>query len=228
MEKATLTGITDLDKKIMLEMNDGALVNFCYTNRKTKEICDSNSFWKQKLLQKGIDLEGKSQNESYLEYYIRSVYSILYRLLFKQRNFFNIKKLTKEATNFFKNANIGEYNGEPLNKNLIESTGLTTSTTLHSLLTLLVVFNMDSKKYSVSEEMEKYMPQTIENFKNQGIDPHSFKINELPALFVLMTESGSDTFNSSLQKLLFLYLVSREQEIIREIKRERIKMSFNP
>ena len=73
-----LTGIKDLDYKILNELGDRDLVNVCQVNKTAKEICDDQVFWLNRILSKfpkvPIEILVRSKGErSWSEYYIKDL-----------------------------------------------------------------------------------------------------------------------------------------------------------
>lgn len=50
--KSTLTGIKDLDLKIMMELSDRDLINYCKTDRFARRICKDENFWRNRFVNK--------------------------------------------------------------------------------------------------------------------------------------------------------------------------------
>jgi len=70
-----LTGIRDVDYKILNELDDKSLVSFCSTNKKADEYCDDQNFWLNRILIKfpflSLDILRKYEgNMSWSDYYI--------------------------------------------------------------------------------------------------------------------------------------------------------------
>ena len=76
-----LTGVRDLDFKILNKLDDNDLVNVCKTNKQANNLCDDQGFWLQRIMIKfpylGIDVLKKyKQNRSWSQYYIEDLRTI--------------------------------------------------------------------------------------------------------------------------------------------------------
>ncbi len=73
-----LTGIKDLDFKILNELDDKSLVKYCSTNKKANEICSNELFWMNRILTKfpfiNIKILQKYKGKrSWSDYYINDL-----------------------------------------------------------------------------------------------------------------------------------------------------------
>jgi len=80
-----LTGVKDLDYKIMNELGDKDLVNLCQTNRKADEYCKDQVFWMNRTIRKypevPLDILTKYKGDStWSDYYIYQLRNINYSL----------------------------------------------------------------------------------------------------------------------------------------------------
>ena len=74
MEKR-LSGIKDLDREIMLKMDDQTLLNFCQTSQYARELCDNDLFWQKRVTQQYPRLVSiKQENYSWRQYYLYLTY----------------------------------------------------------------------------------------------------------------------------------------------------------
>ena len=73
-----LTGIKDLDYKILNQLEDKDLVNICQTNKEAKTICDDQTFWLNRIVTRfpsvpsEIFLKNK-KGRSWADYYIKDL-----------------------------------------------------------------------------------------------------------------------------------------------------------
>ena len=65
--------IPDLDLKIMSDMDDRTLLEFCKTHRYTKELCNNELFWKKRLNKKYGSFN-KNENRTWKEFYLKIIY----------------------------------------------------------------------------------------------------------------------------------------------------------
>lgn len=69
-----LTGIRDVDYKILNELDDKSLVNFCSVNKKADEYCDDQSFWLNRILIKfpflPLNILKRYKKDKWSDYYI--------------------------------------------------------------------------------------------------------------------------------------------------------------
>ena len=78
IEKMDLTGIKDLDYKILNNLEDRDLVNVCQTSKKADEICNDQMFWLNRIMVKFPYLDSEILNRykygrSWSEYYINDL-----------------------------------------------------------------------------------------------------------------------------------------------------------
>ena len=76
-----LTGVKDLDIKILGELEDVDLVNICQVNKQADEICKDQGFWLNRIMLKfpylSLDVLNKyKDNRSWSEYYINDLRKI--------------------------------------------------------------------------------------------------------------------------------------------------------
>jgi hypothetical protein len=69
-----VTGIKDLDEKLLNEVDDVSLGRMCQTNSKVKSICDNDQFWRRRIYLLFGDkaekvLKAKEVNETYRDFY---------------------------------------------------------------------------------------------------------------------------------------------------------------
>ncbi len=53
------TGIKDVDLKIMMDMDDRTLFNFCQSNKYTNKLCSNEFFWRTRFITRFGELAGK-------------------------------------------------------------------------------------------------------------------------------------------------------------------------
>jgi hypothetical protein len=75
MNSPVLTGIKDLDYKILNKLDDKSLVSFCSTNKKADKYCDDQTFWMNRTFETyyyiNSDILKKYKGErSWSDYYI--------------------------------------------------------------------------------------------------------------------------------------------------------------
>ena len=73
-----LTGVRDLDMKILNELEDVDLVKMCQMNRAAKTICTDQNFWLNRILTKfpylSLDILNKYKGDrTWSEYYIEDL-----------------------------------------------------------------------------------------------------------------------------------------------------------
>lgn len=76
-----LTPIKDLDFKILLQLDDKSLVNYCITNKKANEFCQDERFWEQLVISRFPYIDRKILNRyrnhrSWSNYYINDLRKI--------------------------------------------------------------------------------------------------------------------------------------------------------
>lgn len=76
-----LTGVKDLDMKMLNELEDIDLVNYCKTNKQASEMCDDQSFWAKRVMLKfpyvpsNVLIQNKGDRK-WSEYYIKDLRNI--------------------------------------------------------------------------------------------------------------------------------------------------------
>ena len=74
--KSTFTGIRDLDIEILNRLEDKDLISFCAADKYAKTICDSETFWSRRTIEKygkylSLDFMKKfKNNKTWAEYYV--------------------------------------------------------------------------------------------------------------------------------------------------------------
>lgn len=90
-----MLGVKDLDYKVLNQLDDKSLVNFCKTNRQANTVCQNQDFWLQRIMSKfpevGIDILNRyKNNRSWSEYYIQDLqinpYNVITKLMDASRN----------------------------------------------------------------------------------------------------------------------------------------------
>ena len=75
--KSTFTGIRDLDIEILNRLEDKDLISFCSADKYAKTICDSETFWQRRTIERygkylTLDVMKKFKNDNtWAEYYIQ-------------------------------------------------------------------------------------------------------------------------------------------------------------
>jgi len=65
----------DISFKVLNELDDKDLLNFCLSNRENKELCDNETFWMNRTYNKYRDyVEFKSPARKWKNYYLSLVY----------------------------------------------------------------------------------------------------------------------------------------------------------
>ena len=80
--KMLLTGVKDLDMKILNELDDVDLVKMCQTNRAADSICTDQSFWLNRIMTKfpylSLEILNKYKgDQKWSEYYINDLIKAL-------------------------------------------------------------------------------------------------------------------------------------------------------
>ena len=73
----SLTGIKDVDLKILSELDDKSLLNFCQTSKYGNQLCQNEIFWINRIDRRYPYLkEFKKEDESWRRFFIRMTYYI--------------------------------------------------------------------------------------------------------------------------------------------------------
>jgi len=72
MERS-LTKIKDIDLKIMADMDDRTLLEFCQTHRYSRELCNNELFWKKRLTKK-YGIFNKNEDRTWKQFYMKIIY----------------------------------------------------------------------------------------------------------------------------------------------------------
>lgn len=74
------TGVKDTDYKIMLELDDESLFNFCQTNKLIREYCNNDDFWFRRTVSRYGNSISKPHNQSWRDFYkhLTTVYIAVY------------------------------------------------------------------------------------------------------------------------------------------------------
>lgn len=64
------TGNKDVDYKIMMELDDESLLNFCQTDRYIKSICEDDNFWLRRSINRYGETVSKPYNKTWKEHYL--------------------------------------------------------------------------------------------------------------------------------------------------------------
>ena len=72
------TSIRDLDFKILLQLDDNSLVNYCVTDKKANDLCQDERFWEKLVISRFFYIDSKILNRyrgyrSWSNYYIRDL-----------------------------------------------------------------------------------------------------------------------------------------------------------
>ncbi len=202
------SGIKDVDMKILLDLDDEDLYDACQTDKRINDICNDDIFWMKKTIQTGNVT--KPENISWKQYYLslgiepdRSQYTKI----------FYVKENTRE---FFKEANLGLYNGIPLNNNLTEIVGVSTYKNLHVLFHHYFRLNNISKVYKVTDLMNKYFDKELTELEMEGkIDRNNFVWNRVGNIIGKLLLKPLDT--KTLKYLKMKEIVEREYDILSKL-----------
>ena len=69
MANQAITGIPELDMKIINELSDYNLVRFCQTNTYVNSLCKSDYLWQERIKDRYGQVQPKPQNITWQEYY---------------------------------------------------------------------------------------------------------------------------------------------------------------
>lgn len=67
-----MIGIKDIDRKIMSELSDRELLNYCLVNKMNNELCKDETFWRNRTIDK-FYLNKKDRDYSWKDFYITLV-----------------------------------------------------------------------------------------------------------------------------------------------------------
>jgi ankyrin repeat protein len=71
----TLSGIKDVDLKILSELDDETLLNFCITSQYGKQLCKDESFWRNRLIKQYPDsVSFKNPERTWKSWYLNLTY----------------------------------------------------------------------------------------------------------------------------------------------------------
>jgi len=180
----------DVDELILLELPDDDLFEACLTNKYIYSICQKDSFWRNRIIKTGWSLQDKPENLSWRDYYF-SLNTNLYLNPPGIRFRYNVFQIKENLKSFLQEANLGMYNGEPLQKNLIEFSGVTTYANLLLLFRIYMKMNetetkfMDEDRpfYRVTNLMNKYFDQELSELEREGnFDRNKFTYNKLGSI----------------------------------------------
>lgn len=65
--------IPDVDLKIMADMDDRTLLEFCQTSKYARTLCNNELFWKKRLIRK-YGLFNKNEDRTWKEFYLKIIY----------------------------------------------------------------------------------------------------------------------------------------------------------
>lgn len=124
------TKIRDVDLKILQMLDDHELYDICELDDYARLLCKDENFWRNRFISKFSRdiLGGKPDDMTWEEYYIELANDE--ELSGKNKLYY----ISPSAKLFFKNAKLGEYLGQPLNVNLIETAGVSSKRNLEALL----------------------------------------------------------------------------------------------
>ena len=203
-----LTGIKDLDFKILNELDDHELYDICIINRKSVEVCNDENFWRNRFMTRFAPdiLNAKPNDMTWKDYYIELSNSE--ELEGGDRLWY----IDPKAKLFFENANFGDYLGKPLNEYLIETAGVSTNRNLKYLL-IHYVTKCDFTYFNeiFREEIDKYSIN-IGNCKYGGIMIDKVDIDRWISL-VLKEPLRTNTLLYN--KMYTLYV--REKKILKQL-----------
>jgi len=73
MEDRSLSKITDVDKKIIYELDDKSLLEFCKTHKYGNRLCNDELFWKTRFFNK-FGRADKNPDRSWKDFYLNIVF----------------------------------------------------------------------------------------------------------------------------------------------------------
>ena len=71
--KALLTGIRDVNLKILQDLNDEELFSFCIVNKEANKLCENEDFWRNRFLKRFGKLYTKDENRTWKNFYLTIV-----------------------------------------------------------------------------------------------------------------------------------------------------------
>jgi hypothetical protein len=69
----SLTKIPDVDLKIMEDMDDRTLLEFCQVSKYTRELCKNELFWKKRLIRNYGEFN-KNRDRTWKQFYLKIIY----------------------------------------------------------------------------------------------------------------------------------------------------------
>ena len=107
-----LTGRKEINMKILSQLDDKDLVNFCKVNTKANEICRDQVFWMNRVFSRFPQvnrdrLRNNKGDRSWSDYYIYYLRKLNNKMLVPSRQ---VVLVTDNMKLFFKNANLGPSN----------------------------------------------------------------------------------------------------------------------
>ena len=98
----SLTKIKDVDLKIMSELDDRSLLQFCKTNKYANNLCKEPMFWRNRIQTKYPKaLEFKSPDRTWRNYYLNIVYYMDKLEKTHKRMYLAAKNGEKDLVDFF-------------------------------------------------------------------------------------------------------------------------------
>lgn len=155
------SGIKDVDMKILMELGDEDLYDVCQTDKRINDICNDDTFWMRRTIFKTENIV-KPENMSWRQYY--------WTLTVKPylSNFEELVYIKENAKEFFKEANLGLYNGIPLNDNLTEIVGIGNRPNLYKLFYHYFQMNNISRVFRATDLMNKYFDTELTELEADG------------------------------------------------------------
>ena len=68
--KPLLSGIRDVNLKILEDLNDEDLFSFCIVNKEANKLCDNENFWRNRFLKRFGQLYEKSEGRTWKNFYL--------------------------------------------------------------------------------------------------------------------------------------------------------------
>ena len=68
--KALLTGIRDVNLKILQELDDEELFSFCIVNKEAHKLCENENFWRNRFLKRFGKLYAKDEKRTWKNFYL--------------------------------------------------------------------------------------------------------------------------------------------------------------
>lgn len=201
------SGIKDIDMKILMELGDEDLYDVCQTDKRIRDICNDDIFWMRRTMLKKENI-AKPENMSWRQYY-----ESLIDEPYLSHQLFYIKE---NAQQFFKEANLGLYNGIPLNDNLTETVGISSYKNITPLFNIYFRTNNVSRPFKATELMNKYFNEELNELEAEGkFDRNNFPFNRVSNIFSKLILKPMNTKTIRYAKMS--KLVEKETDILSKL-----------